>query len=106
MRLLRCKIVTYKNNVVQRARREGVFNMLNSGQLAVLVALDYQSPALSSKATQLWRQLKQGNMDAVTHNIRNHSGSHVEPALQRRRDWEADYFALATKQQISAHLNN
>lgn len=92
VRLLRFKIQSYKDDVVQRARREGVLAMLNSAQLAVLVALDYQSPVLSSKATQLWRQLTQGNMPAVQSNIRHNSGTHLEPALQRRRNWEARYF--------------
>lgn len=106
IRLLRHKIVSYKDNVEQRALSEGVFDKLNSGQRAVLVALDYQNPVLSSKATHLWRQLEEGDMEAVQHNIRHHSGSHLEPALQRRRDWEAKYFALATKQKNADDLHN
>ena len=89
----------HKQNVLRRARAEGILHFFNSGQFAILVALDYQNPVLSSRAKNLWSQLKAGDLEAVLDNIRNDSGTKMSPSLQGRRDWEARYFAWATSRQ-------
>ena len=102
--LLRIMVLEHKLNVVKRARDEGILALFGSGQFAIMVALDYQNTELSSEATDIWRQLKNGDMDAVLHNIHHHMGTRFAPALQQRRNWEADYFAWATSRQMAAGL--
>ena len=97
--LLRVMAKTHKDNVVRRARAEGLLNHFNSGQFAIMVALDYQNPTLSSQATYVWRQLRRGDTTAVLYNIRNQMGTRFAPGLQTRRNWEASYFAWATRRQ-------
>lgn len=99
--LLRVMAWEHKLNTVRRARREGLLPLFNSGQFAVMVALDYQNPELSSQARYIWHQLQRGDMEAVLDNIQNHMGTRFAPTLQARRDWEADYFAWATSIQIA-----
>lgn len=100
--LLRVMAAEHKANVVRRAQAEGLLPYFNSGQFAVLVALDYQNPTLSSEATYVWRQLGRGDMNAVLYNIRNQMGTRFAPGLQTRRNWEASYFAWATRRQRAA----
>jgi hypothetical protein len=104
--LLRLMVAHHKANVVARARAEGMLNKLSSGQFAVLVALDYQNPVLSSEATYIWRALKAGDTARVVSIIKNASGSQITHALQARRNWEASYFKWASTRralQISHH---
>ncbi len=100
--LLRVMAASHKQNVVNRARAEGLLPYFNSGQFAIMVALDYQNPVLSSEATYVWRQLRAGDTSAVLRNIRNHMGTRFAPGLQTRRNWEASYFAWATRRQRAA----
>lgn len=100
--LLRVMAATHKANVVRRASEERLLSYFNSGQFAILVALDYQNPVLSSEATYIWQQLRAGDTTAVLNNIRNHMGTRFAPGLQTRRNWEANYFAWATRRQRSA----
>lgn len=102
--LLRVMVKEHKDNVVRRARHEGILGLFNSGQFAVMVALDYQNPVLSSRAKYIWLQLKAGDMDAVLENIEEHMGTHLEPGLRGRRFWEADYFAWATSRQVASGM--
>ena len=99
--LLRVMAAEHKANVVRRARAERLLPYFNSGQFAIMVALDYQNPVLSSEATYIWRQLRAGDTAAVLNNIRNHMGTRFAPGLQTRRNWEANYFAWATRRQHS-----
>ena len=94
--LLRRLVAEHKTNVVLRADAEGVLGKLSAGQLAILVALDYQNPVLSSDAIEIWVAIKEDNWSAVANIIRRHSGSQLTHALQRRRDWEASYWIWAT----------
>ena len=94
--LLRVMAKEHKQNVVRRANREGVTHKLNSGQFAILVALDYQNPDLSSRANDVWRHIKNDRMRLITHEIRKRSGTYFTPALTPRRQWEGDYWDWAT----------
>lgn len=97
--LLRVMAHEHKQNTVRRARTEGILHLFNSGQFAIMVALDYQNPVLSSEAKYIWMQLKAGDIPAVLQNIRFHMGTRFAPGLQWRRNWEASYFAWATSRQ-------
>lgn len=101
--LMRIMLQVHKQNVVNRARNEGVLNNLNAGQFAILVALDYQNPTLSSRASAVWRHLRNGRYDLVEAEIRHRSGTRFAPQLQRRRSWEGDYWQWSTN--LSNYLN-
>ncbi|MBI1363118.1 MAG: hypothetical protein GC134_03960 [Proteobacteria bacterium] len=94
LRLLEQQIQEARTNVLRRIRAEDV--SLNREQVAVLVALDFQSPALSSKATELWTLIRNEDWSAVADEIRNNSGTRVLAALQRRRNTEAEAFLRAS----------
>lgn len=97
--LMRIMLRVHKQNVVNRARNEGVIGRLNAGQFAILVALDYQNPTLSSRANDVWRHLRNGRYDLVEAEIRHRSGTRFAPQLQRRRTWEGDYWQWSTNLQ-------
>jgi hypothetical protein len=88
--LLKFSMAPHKAQVMQRIHREGLTEELNIQQVAVLVALDFQNPRLSSRATTLWKHLHQGKVERVAYEIRNNSGTRFLRALQTRRNTEAD----------------
>jgi GH24 family phage-related lysozyme (muramidase) len=94
LRLLEQQVLKSRNNVLRRMKSEGV--TLNEEQIAVLVALDFQSPAISSKARELWTLIRNENWRGVAHEIRTNSGTQHLAALQHRRDVEADAFLTAS----------
>ena len=102
LRLLEQQIGEARANVKRRLRAEKV--SLNTEQIAVLVALDFQSPALSSKANDLWSAIKQQDWHAVADEIRHNSGTRHLAALQHRRDVEANAFLTASGMDEKAPL--
>ena len=89
-KLLEKSIVPHKNAVVARIKKEGIEDILNINQVAVLVALDFQNPRLASKAKNIWTYLKNGDVERVAREILENSGSQLLSALQPRRDAEAE----------------
>lgn len=88
--LLKFSMAPHKAQVMQRIQREGLADVLNSQQVSVLVALDFQNPRLASRATKVWKHLQQGKLEKVAYEIRNNSGTRFLRALQTRRNTEAD----------------
>lgn len=104
--LMRLMLAEHKVTVVERARNEGVLNDLNAGQFAILVALDYQNPTLSSRANDVWTHLRSGRYDLVATEIRDRSGTRFAPQLQLRRNWEADYWTWSTNLSRYLHVQD
>ena len=96
LRLLQYTVASHKQQVLNRINSEGLRGVLNPKQVAVLVALDYQNPRLSSRATQLWRHLHAGEFEQIAQNIQHRSGTRHLAALQTRRNQEAKLWRQAS----------
>lgn len=94
-KLLKFSMAPHKAQVMRRIAREGLTEDLNVQQVAVLVVLDFQNPRLASRATSLWRHLRQGKLERVAVEIRHNSGTRFMHALQTRRNTEAALWMAA-----------
>ena len=96
LRLLQYTMSGHKTQVLERIASEGLRGVLNPQQIAVLVALDYQNPQLSSRARMLWQHIHAGEFEQVAYNIQHRSGTKHLAALQTRRNKEAKLWRVAS----------
>jgi GH24 family phage-related lysozyme (muramidase) len=90
--LLKVILQRSKNSVVARLQKDKI--ILNAGQLATLVSLDYQNPRFVSKSRILWKHLKNGDHETVAWRIRHRTGTSYNKYLVKRRvEEEASYLA-------------
>ena len=85
--LLRLEVQHRKARVIRKAEEEGVYDKLVSGVLAVLVALDYQTPKCVTRAERLWERLANDNFAKAAENI-----AKCRTPAKSRREAETKYF--------------
>ncbi len=89
-RLLDPTILTHKRAVLARAEATGALPAMTASMLAVLVALDYQSPSCGSGATNIWNLIRERQFAMVPATVER-----CRTVAVSRRQFESNYMRQA-----------